>query len=150
MTTEQREDPAAGLGGLRQRPRPGRVSHRGQARDALGRGGAFDSLAALTEAGRAALADYGVRAIVDLRLPTELADAPNPFAEPGDHGIAYINVSFIDPAFAPPDAVTTLADDYLQMLDRYRRPVAEASRRSPRPRRASCWSTARPARTAPG
>jgi protein-tyrosine phosphatase len=85
-----------------------------------------DSPAALTEAGRAALADYGVRAIVDLRLPTELADAPNPFAEPGDHGIAYTNVSFIDPAFAPPDAVTTLADDYLQMLDRYRRPVAEA------------------------
>ena len=84
-----------------------------------------DSPAALTEAGRAALADYGVRAIVDLRLPTELADAPNPFAEPGDHGIAYTNVSFIDPAFAP-DAVTTLADDYLQMLDRYRRPVAEA------------------------
>jgi hypothetical protein len=35
-----------------------------------------DSPAALTEAGRAALADYGVRAIVDLRLPTELADAP--------------------------------------------------------------------------
>lgn len=84
------------------------------------------SLAALTEAGRAALADYGVRAIVDLRLPAELADDPNPFAEPGDHGIAYTNVSFIDPAAAPPDAVTTLAEDYLQMLDRYRQGVAEA------------------------
>jgi protein-tyrosine phosphatase len=84
------------------------------------------SLAALTEAGRAALADYGVRAIVDLRLPAELADDPNPFAEPGDHGIAYINVSFIDPAAAPPDAVSTLAEDYLQMLDRYRQGVAEA------------------------
>ena len=84
------------------------------------------SLAALTEAGRAALADYGVRAIVDLRLPAELADDPNPFAEPGDHGIAYSNVSFIDPAAAPPDAVSTLAEDYLQMLDRYRQGVAEA------------------------
>jgi protein-tyrosine phosphatase len=84
------------------------------------------SLAALTEAGRAALADYGVRAIVDLRLPAELADDPNPFAEPGDHGIAYTNVSFIDPAAAPPDAVSTLAEDYLQMLDRYRQGVAEA------------------------
>jgi protein-tyrosine phosphatase len=85
-----------------------------------------DSPAALTAAGRAALADYGVRAIVDLRLPAELADHPNPFAEPGDHGIAYTNVSFIDPALAPPDAVTTLAEDYLQMLDRYRHAVAEA------------------------
>ena len=85
-----------------------------------------DSPAALTEAGRAALATYGVRAIVDLRLPAELADDPNPYAEPGDHGIAYTNVSFIDPAAAPPDAVSTLAEDYLQMLDRYRQGVAEA------------------------
>jgi protein tyrosine/serine phosphatase len=85
-----------------------------------------DSPAALTGAGRAALAAYGVRAIVDLRLPAELADDPNPFAEPGDHGIAYTNVSFIDPAAAPPDAVTTMAEDYLQMLDRYRPGVAEA------------------------
>ena len=85
-----------------------------------------DSLAALTEAGRAALADYGVRAIVDLRLPAELADYPNPFAEPGDHGIAYANVSFIDPAAAPPDEVSSLAEDYLRMLDRFRGQVAEA------------------------
>jgi protein-tyrosine phosphatase len=60
-----------------------------------------DSPAALTEVGRAALAAYGVRAIVDLRLPAELADHPNPFAEPGDHGIAYTNVSFIDPPSPP-------------------------------------------------
>ena len=85
-----------------------------------------DSPAALTEAGRAALASYGVRAIVDLRLPAELADDPNPFAEPGDHGIVYTNVSFIDPAAAPPDAVSTLAEDYLQMLDRYRQGVAQS------------------------
>jgi protein-tyrosine phosphatase len=85
-----------------------------------------DCPAALTEAGRAALAGYGIRAIVDLRLPAELAEDPNPFAEPGDHGIAYTNVSFIDPAAAPPDAVSTLAEDYLQMLERYRQGVAEA------------------------
>jgi protein-tyrosine phosphatase len=85
-----------------------------------------DSPAALTEAGRAALASYGVRAIVDLRLPAELADHPNPFATPGDHGIVYTNVSFIDPAAAPPNPVSTLAEDYLQMLDRYRGGVAEA------------------------
>ena len=85
-----------------------------------------DCPAALTEAGRAALAGYGIRAIVDLRLPAELAEDPNPFAAPGDHGIAYTNVSFIDPAAAPPDAVSTLAEDYLQMLERYRQGVAEA------------------------
>ena len=83
------------------------------------------ALASLTEAGRAALAGYGVRSIVDLRLPDELAHDPNPFAEPGDHGITYTNVSFIDPAAAPPEAVSTLAEDYLGMLDRYRAGVAE-------------------------
>ena len=84
------------------------------------------ALGSLTEAGRAALADYGVRSIVDLRLPDELEREPNPFAEPGDHGIAYTNVSFIDPAAAPPEEVSTLAEDYLRMLDRYRGGVAEA------------------------
>ncbi len=84
------------------------------------------ALGALTEAGRAALADYGVRTIVDLRLPEELEREPNPFAEPGDHGISYTNVSFIDPAAAPPEEVSTLAEDYLRMLDRYRGGVADA------------------------
>jgi protein-tyrosine phosphatase len=84
------------------------------------------ALGTLTEAGRAALADYGVRTIVDLRLPDELDREPNPFADPGDHGIAYTNVSFIDPAAAPPDAVGTLAEDYLRMLDHYRGGVADA------------------------
>jgi protein-tyrosine phosphatase len=85
-----------------------------------------DSPAALTEAGRAALAEYGVRAIIDLRLAGELADHPNPFAEPSDHGIAYTNVSIIDPAAGfPPDTVT-LAENYLWMLDRFAPQVAEA------------------------
>ena len=78
-----------------------------------------DSPAALTEAGRAALAGYGVRAIIDLRLPAELADHPNPFAEPGDHGIAYTNVSFIDPAAGFPPDTMSLAENYLWMLDRF-------------------------------
>ena len=85
-----------------------------------------DSPAALTGAGRAALADYGVRAIVDLRLPAELDDHPNPFAEPGDHGIAYTNVSIIDPgAGFPPDTIT-LAENYLWSLERFRGLVADA------------------------
>jgi protein-tyrosine phosphatase len=85
-----------------------------------------DSPAALTDGGRAALADYGVRAIVDLRLPAELADDPNPFAEPGDHGIAYTNVSIIDPAAGfPPDTVT-LAENYLWSLERFSGLIAQA------------------------
>jgi protein-tyrosine phosphatase len=85
-----------------------------------------DSPAALTEAGRTALAEYGVRAIVDLRLPTELADHPNPFAEPGDHRIAYTNVSFVDPAAGFPPDTFTLAENYLWMLERFRGFVAQA------------------------
>jgi protein-tyrosine phosphatase len=85
-----------------------------------------DSPAALTGAGREALAEYGVRAIVDLRLPAELDDYPNPFAEPGDHGIAYVNVSIIDPgAGFPPDTIT-LAENYLWSLERFRGLVADA------------------------
>jgi protein-tyrosine phosphatase len=83
-----------------------------------------DSLTALTSAGRQALLSYGVRSVVDLRLPAEVADQAHPFAEPGDHGIAYTNVSFLDPAAAPPEDVTTLADDYKRMLDRFQPQVA--------------------------
>jgi protein-tyrosine phosphatase len=85
-----------------------------------------DSPAALTEAGRAALASYGVRAIVDLRLPAELADDPNPFAEPGDHGIAYTNVSIIDPGAGFPPNTITLAENYMWSLERFRDLVAKA------------------------
>ena len=84
-----------------------------------------DSLAALTQAGRAALAGYGVRAIVDLRLADEIDRHPNPFAEPGDHGIAYTNVSIIDPAVENPPESLTLAHNYLWMLDRFADQVAE-------------------------
>jgi len=85
-----------------------------------------DSLAALTPAGRDALVAYGVRAVVDLRLPAEIAEHPNPFAEPGDHGIAYRNVSIVDPAAGfPPDTIT-LAENYLWSLDRFRALVATA------------------------
>jgi protein-tyrosine phosphatase len=84
-----------------------------------------DSLAALTQAGRAALAGYGVRAIVDLRLADEIDRHPNPFAEPGDHGIAYTNVSMIDPAVENPPESLTLAESYLWMLDRFAGQVAE-------------------------
>jgi protein-tyrosine phosphatase len=85
-----------------------------------------DSLAALTPAGRDALLAYGVRTVVDLRLPTEIAEHPNPFAEPGDHGVAYTNVSIIDPAAGFPPATFTLAENYLWSLDRFAAETAAA------------------------
>lgn len=84
-----------------------------------------DNLAPLTETGRRALIDYGVRTIVDLRLPQELALHPNPFAEPGAHRIAYHNISLIDPAAEPGPAFTTLAANYSGLLDRFRPQVGE-------------------------
>jgi protein-tyrosine phosphatase len=67
-----------------------------------------------------------VRTIVDLRLPDEAAEATYPFARPGDHGIGYVNISFVDPTqkgTAP--ARVALADDYKGMLMRFRVQVAE-------------------------
>ncbi len=85
-----------------------------------------DSLHALTETGQAALAAYGVRSIVDLRLPQELEVDPNPFAEPGEHGMAYTNVSFIDPGASPPDTISTIVEDYTGLLQRFATRVGAA------------------------
>ncbi len=74
-----------------------------------------DNLASLTAARRAALVAYGVRTILDLRRPHEVEQAPNPFAHAGAHGIAYANVSFGDPAVAPPTG-GSLADRYQRAL----------------------------------
>lgn len=83
-----------------------------------------DNLAQLTEAGQQALLDHGIRSIVDLRMPDELDTHPNPFAVPAGHGVAYTNVSFIDPASAPSGTFTSLADEYVDMLSRFPKEVA--------------------------
>ena len=41
-----------------------------------------DDLCRLTPAGQAELAAYGVRTVIDLRSPSELAAAPHPYADP--------------------------------------------------------------------
>jgi protein-tyrosine phosphatase len=87
-----------------------------------------DNLAPLTEAGRNALRDHGIRSIIDLRMQEEAEQLPNPFAEPGDHGITYKNVSFINPDAPPPDEFTTLAHDYAGMLDRFQPEVSDIMR----------------------
>jgi protein-tyrosine phosphatase len=87
-----------------------------------------DNLSPLTEAGRNALRDYGIGTIIDLRLPDELEQLPNPFAGSEDPGIAYTNVSFIDPSLPPPDEFTTLANGYAGMLDRFQPAVCDVMR----------------------
>jgi protein-tyrosine phosphatase len=53
-----------------------------------------DNLSRLTPVGRAALLDYGVRTIIDLRRANELAIDPNPFATPAEdaHSLVYLNL----------------------------------------------------------
>jgi protein tyrosine/serine phosphatase len=84
-----------------------------------------DTPSRLTESGRAALLEHGIRSIVDLRKPDETDLHPNPFAEPGPHGIAYTVISLVDPAKAPLDEDITLADDYKGMIDRYQATIAQ-------------------------
>ena len=52
-----------------------------------------DNLCRLSAAGRQALINYGVRTIIDLRYPEELAREPNPFANSRmNHGTNYLNL----------------------------------------------------------
>ena len=82
-----------------------------------------DTLSLLTPAGQAALVAYGIRTIIDLRRPDEVAQHPNPFAQAGLRGITYSHVSFIDPALLPADRASlvfaTLAAEYAYLLDRF-------------------------------
>jgi len=54
-----------------------------------------DDLWKLTPEGTRALLDYGVRSIIDLRWPHELASRPSIFQR-GAHGVHYTNVSLLD------------------------------------------------------
>ncbi len=83
-----------------------------------------DNLVHLTAAGKAALLDYGIRTVVDLRLPFELKEEPDPFATRDGHPVTYRNISFIDPAADRPADRMTLAEDYVGMLRRFRPQVS--------------------------
>ena len=54
-----------------------------------------DDLCRLTPAGVQALHDYGVRSVIDLRWPHELASRPSAFQR-GVEGVRYTNVSLLD------------------------------------------------------
>jgi protein-tyrosine phosphatase len=83
-----------------------------------------DNLVHLSEAGRTALLGYGIRTVIDLRLPFELKEDPDPFATRDGHPVAYRNISFIDPAADRPSDRKTLAQDYISMLQRFRPQVS--------------------------
>ncbi len=71
-----------------------------------------DNLYHLTAAGRAALVDYGVRTIIDLRFPEELEQRPNPFADPAvhNHTLTYHSLPLLGPASAESEAAYKAAN----------------------------------------
>lgn len=79
-----------------------------------------DNLIRLTEAGRRALEDHGVRTIIDLRLPQELEIDPPPFRDHGTidyHHLSFIHPDALDSGDLPP--MERMADDYTRMLERF-------------------------------
>ncbi len=52
-----------------------------------------DTLSRLTQSGRAALIDYGLRTVIDLRRPREVDEMPNKLAQ--DDSVTYLHIDFI-------------------------------------------------------
>ena len=84
-----------------------------------------DNLCRLTDAGRAALLQYGVRTIIDLRSEQELAQARHPFADArgAPDPPHYLNLPLLDlanrEAMAAIEAAPTQAASYCAILDRF-------------------------------
>src|SRR5262245_37857138 len=91
-----------------------------------------DTMCRLTADGRAALLDYGVRTVIDLRRSDELRLDPNPFASPqGQTGVMnYLNLplgagaSIHERAAVKDASGTTLEGLFCTVLDNYRRGIA--------------------------
>ncbi len=87
-----------------------------------------DNLRRLTPAGRAALIEYGVRTIIDLRWTEETGPNPNPFADPAihNHTLTYLNIPLRGPATPEVQAAFKKAkstqENYCLSLD-YARPA---------------------------
>ncbi len=86
-----------------------------------------DSLHGLTREGQAALRNYGVRTIIDLRLAHELERHPNPFAARQAPGYVprYVNLSIHDlqtDAFI--DASDSTQAEYIVILERSKEHIA--------------------------
>jgi protein-tyrosine phosphatase len=88
-----------------------------------------DSLYYLTPEGQAALRDYGVRTIIDLRSPHELETHANPFAAQQEIEDAprYLHIHLVDDVTAAlGDATGSMIDDYCIILDRRKESMAAA------------------------
>jgi protein-tyrosine phosphatase len=89
-----------------------------------------DNLCRLGPAGRAALIEYGVRTIIDLRSPSELTRAPHPFAPPHQEPGAptYLPLSLLDEAdqagIARIDAAASVQEMYILMLEQFPSQIA--------------------------
>jgi protein-tyrosine phosphatase len=81
-----------------------------------------DNLSRLTEQGQQALLDYGVRTIIDLRPPQEVAKWPSAVIESRDHPVAYLNLP-IEKYYPHVSALITQAKSrgevYCIILDHY-------------------------------
>jgi protein-tyrosine phosphatase len=97
-----------------------------------------DSIRQLTEAGWRAVADYGVRTVVDLRGDYELRDDPSgelplevvhvPFMEANEHEWDAIINEIETAAAAAPDSAEATRDVYLIFLDHFRHNAAAGVR----------------------
>jgi protein-tyrosine phosphatase len=80
-----------------------------------------DLLCRLTEVGRAAVRAHGVRTVVDLRGPAEVASEPNPFCRPVGDGPLYLNLPVDEErageVAAAVRAARTMAERYCASLD---------------------------------
>jgi protein-tyrosine phosphatase len=85
-----------------------------------------DNLYQLTAEGQAALRDYGVRTVIDLRSAHELKQEANPFAgqDDGGRGPRYVNLQLLDldnpEARATLDAAKSMQEEYCIILERNR------------------------------
>ena len=83
-----------------------------------------DNLYRLTPQGQAALRDYGVRTVIDLRFARELAREANPFAaQQGAEGMPrYLHLPVMDPDDAETnaalDAAESMQAEYIIMLEK--------------------------------
>ena len=97
-----------------------------------------DSVRLLTEAGWAALVDYGIRTVIDLRGDHEREEDPPadvpvdvvhvPFMEASDNEWEEIGPEIEAASAAAPDVATSTRDVYLIFLERFKANVAAAIR----------------------
>ncbi len=93
-----------------------------------------DVLSRLTPAGQQALLDYGVRTIIDLRGPQEVAAKPSPVTQPGTNDTAvltYLNLpleKYYPHVSALISQAATRAEVYIIILDHYPDAIADVMR----------------------